>query len=177
MKTKKPQKTGLALPPGVSLPEGVLESDLRGPGYDPRRKRSDYEDYAKTSYETGALLPADPPKGERTYGDTASFELWYTQRFGWVIPTLTIKSARRLEAFGGTRRTYAVAVKDGKTVTCGMGPHVLKTLKVYAKLTRVEALRRYFDLRVAGAASAGDIRDRISTRRAQTVGRRRGDFW
>jgi hypothetical protein len=98
-----------------------------------------------------------------------SFEVWYTERFGWCIPTLRIGGHRRGLA---TERTYGVAVKDGGVVTMGRGPHVQAVVTVYVRKSRLRALQALLSLRDKGAGDAGAIRDRISTRRARGVLRR-----
>jgi hypothetical protein len=67
----------------------------------------------------------------------------------------------------------------GEPVTMGKGPHVLRTVTVYVRNGRKDALQKFLDLKVQGEAKAGDIRDRISTRRAQTALRRTnfGNDW
>jgi hypothetical protein len=122
------------------LPAGVLKADLQYRKWNPRKK----------------------------YESPVSFELWFTERFGWVIPTLFIRGARRADQ---QRRTYGVAVNGGEVVTVGLGPHVLETLTVYVYNDRRKALQQYLDLKVSGEGKAGEIRDRISTRRARTIAR------
>lgn len=98
----------------------------------------------------------------------ATFELWYVQRAGWVIPTLDIARAK----FGPARRTYAIALNDKQVYTVGNGPHVLAMTTVYVTNARLAALQPLLDLKTAGMGDAGMIRDRISTRRARTSLRR-----
>lgn len=150
----------------IALPVPVIPDDLVRPA-DSRIKM------ATESY--------DSPK-YTTYGGAIQFELWYTARFGWIIPTLQIAavSARRAARGATLRRTYAVAVKDGALVRAGFGPHVLEHHTVYVKATRLRALTPLLDLAIKGEAAAGDCRDRISTRRAQTAMRRQasgGGVW
>jgi hypothetical protein len=105
------------------------------------------------------------------------FDMWYTERFGWCIPTLFISRARR--GSGMNDRTYGTTLQ-GEPVTMGKGPHVLRTVTVYVRNSRKPALQTFLDLKLNGQAKAGDIRDRISTRRAQTVLRRQaygGGAW
>lgn len=96
----------------------------------------------------------------------ARFELWHVERFGWVIPTLPISGR------GDNLRTYAVEIAGGKVVSVGRGPHVHERHEVYVRKSRKEALQKYLDLKTAGEGDAGMIRDRISTRRANTALRR-----
>lgn len=99
------------------------------------------------------------------------FELWYTERFGWCIPTLFISRARR--GSNMQDRTYAVPVNDStQTVTVGKGPHVLKTVNVYVTEKNLKRLQTLVDIKVKGQGNAGQIRDNISTRRANTMARR-----
>jgi len=98
----------------------------------------------------------------------SDFELWYTERFGWCIPTLLIGKRRGAD----TRRTYAVRVSTGELVRIGQGPHVLETLKVYGRKTKSKAMKALLDIKAKGEVKAHDTRDRISTRRAR--GRR---YW
>lgn len=113
------------------------------------------------------------PKWSKTNRVVDSFELWYTERFGWVIPTLTISKAK----FGTARRTYAIAIKDGQICTVGNGPHVLAQTTVYVTPKRQKALQSFLDIRTKGQGNAGMIRDRISTRRANTSLRRAQFGW
>lgn len=105
------------------------------------------------------------------------FDMWYTERFGWCIPTLFISKARR--GSGMNDRTYGTTL-DGTPVTMGKGPHILKTVTVYVRGSRKAVLQKFLDLKVNGQAKAGEIRDRISTRRVQTILRRQsfgGGAW
>ncbi len=131
----------------IALPDGITTADLL---------RRDYENPIERAPEG---LP---------YEDH-DLELWYTPRFGWCIPTLDISNSRR----GMPRRTYGVAIggtRDGKrgaVVTMGNGPHVLATVRVYVRKCNVARVTPFLELRREGQGSAGSIRDRISTRRAQ----------
>jgi hypothetical protein len=122
----------------VALPSDITETDLKYPDY----KSKDQ------------LVPQY---------DNNQFELWYTQQMGWCIPTLRIGGSGR---YGSTPRTYATTL-DGKQVRIGKGPHVLRTVTVYVRQSRVKVLQKYLDLRTAGAVTSNTIRDRISSRRAQ----------
>jgi hypothetical protein len=118
----------------VKLPDGVLVSDTKYPGL------GEEQDY------------------------NSMFDLWYTERFGWCIPTLLISSGRKVNM---PDRTYATTL-DGEPVRIGKGPHVKRTVKVYVRLSRKEALQKFIDLKLAGQETSNDIRDRISTRRLRT---------
>lgn len=104
-----------------------------------------------------------------------SYTLHYTERFGWIVATLPISKGRR----GNTDRTYGITVKnrngysDEKSlVTVGNGPHVLRTISVHVTKGRQKELQWLMDLHRDGMAKAGDTRDRISTRRANTIAAR-----
>jgi len=96
-------------------------------------------------------------------GDWGVLTFYKTQGLGWVIATLKIGGGRN----GRDDRTYGVIVETGKQCRVGNGPHVLATVRVYVRQSRVEALKRYIDLYGQGVADSNQIRDRISTRRAQ----------
>lgn len=128
-----------------ALPKGILVGDLQRPAYD----------------ATDKLV-----NSVGTYG---SFELWYTTGFGWCIPTLLISSNSRRVSRTGSERTYAARVSDSATVRIGMGPHVTERVTVYVRQSRLTALQPFLDTMTKGAGSAGTIRDRISSRRAQGV--------
>lgn len=104
-----------------------------------------------------------------------SFELWFTERFEWCIPTLLISRASRRSS-QTTDRTYGIAL-DGQIVRIGRGPHVLKTVTVYVKESRKEKLQKFLDLKLKGEQGAGEIRDNISTRRANSALNRGGGAW
>lgn len=144
----------------VALPEGVLETDLNPPKYG-------------TKGNSDLFLREN---GEK-YGAVLSFELWYTERFGWCIPTLEIRKASSRSRIAGTnstdRRSYGISLR-GEIVTIGLGPHIKRTCTVYVKASRQDKLQKFLDLRVKGLEQAGGIRDRISSRRADTIARRSG---
>lgn len=133
----------------IALPKGIVASDLKYPSY----KSKD------------GLVPWSA-RGN-------SFELWVVGLSGealeWFIPTLHIANASRRAGPGATtERTYATRVKDGKGgYRIGRGPHVKGTLTVYVRKSRVAALAPFLDMRTKGQEVAGQIRDRISSRRAQ----------
>lgn len=77
---------------------------------------------------------------------------------GWVLTTLPIT---------GNGRTYGTIVETGSPCRVGRGPHVLQTVQVYVSKARRAALQKYVDLHEKGMADAGQIRDRISSRRAE----------
>jgi hypothetical protein len=130
-----------------ALPKGITAADL---------KRPDYKEFEREKVHT---VPYDDRQ----------FDLWYVTAFGWCIPTLQISSGgpRRRSAGVTQPRTYAVIVETGKVCRVGAGPHVLETATVYVRPKTLKALQPYLDLRTKGAADAGQVRDRISSRRAQ----------
>jgi hypothetical protein len=104
------------------------------------------------------------------------FELWYTERFGWCIPTLLIsKGNSHTRSRGLAERTYGIAIKDSQAVRMGMGPHVKERHTVYVYESTQPRLQKYLDLQAKGQEIAGDTRDRISSRRMATA-RRRADW-
>jgi len=84
-----------------------------------------------------------------------------TDRFGWCIATLSI----------GKDRSYGISVDDGKIVSMGVADQTRK-ITVYIRQSRVESLQKYIDLFKKGLDDANSIRDRISTRRSNTIMRR-----
>lgn len=145
-----------------ALPVPVQASDLIPPSYK----------------ATGRNAQAYEGEGYRQ--ERLMFDLWHTARFGWCIPTLQIRhagAAIRSRNAGITQdRTYAVEVSTGRVTRIGFGPHVTAQVTVYVTERRREALQPLLNLRTKGQADAGDIRDRISTRRAQTALRRTDAF-
>jgi hypothetical protein len=143
----------------IALPKGIVDRDLTPP--------KSYRDYAFYSPSHKGGEPQIPH----------SFELWYTEGFGWVIPTLDISRNRRLIAKGYQRRTYAVTVEGARLVSVGHGPHVLRSVKVHVRKSRLAALRPFVSTLWDGEAKAGSYRDRLSSRRMRTSARRSGWGW
>ncbi len=83
----------------------------------------------------------------------------------WVLTTLLISRAGRGSSV--TDRYYSIGVADSKVYTVGRGPHVVAEITVYLSKDNIDRLRKYVDLWRKGMAEAGQIRDRISSRRAQ----------
>lgn len=142
------------------LPAGLLPADIADPGYDSRVQDETLGKAIQGHWSSG----------------TDRFEVWYTERFGWVVPTLVIRDvpgyrARRQVPDGTVRRSYAVVLRDGSLVRCGMGPHVLKSLTVYLRKGSVKRLRPIIARIHDGAVKASVARDELSTRRM--TGRRR----
>jgi hypothetical protein len=108
---------------------------------------------------------------EQPFDVLHTLTLYETERFGWVVTTLHIRNPGRRHRSDAQARTYGVT-KDGNVVTVGLGPHVKRTLTVYVTRGRAEALKTLVELHERGMADAGSIRDRISSRRAQTTLRR-----
>lgn len=127
--------------------------------------------------ETDLKYPKWKSKAKHLYD--MDFDLWYTERFGWCIPTLTISAARR--GSGYQDRTYGVPINDStSTITMGKGPHVLRVVTVYVTEANIKRLQTLVDIKQKGLGKAGQIRDSISTKRMNTMARRNsygGGFW
>jgi hypothetical protein len=90
----------------------------------------------------------------------------------WYIATLRIGSGRQY-----ADRTYAIDL-NGHVARIGKGPHVKETIRVYIRKQRLNALQKYLDLYQQGLNDASQIRDRISSRRAQgQLERASGNTW
>lgn len=138
------------------LPPDVLPADLE---YKTAGKSIPYEKLKELGldYSTG------------WYG---LFKFYKTQKSGWILCTLPIRAASRHgRSQGQTDRTYGVDMR-GQVHCVGIGPHVVKTVEVRLTVKNLKRLMKYVELWKKGMASAGVIRDRISTRRAQTISRR-----
>jgi hypothetical protein len=127
------------------LPSDIKALDL---------KRPEFDDVDK--------LARIPTGSESWQYELATFEMWYTEQMGWCIPTLLIAKAGR----ASTDRTYATTLA-GKQVRIGRGPHVKRVVTIYVRESRLKELKHYFDLQRDGAEVSNQIRDRISSRRAQ----------
>ncbi len=121
------------------LPKGIAQSDLERIPYDSKDQVPDSQ------------------------WDDREFEIWLVKDWGWCIPTLLISSSRR----AATDRTYAVRISGQQQVRIGRGPHVLKTLTVYVRKSRLDAMQQYLDMRKGAKVEAHQTRDRISSRRLQ----------
>jgi hypothetical protein len=106
---------------------------------------------------------------------TDSFELYYTNRFGWCIATLEIAKAKRNYA----TRTYGISIKDHQTVSMGNGPHVLAHHVVVVHDQNRARLKTYLDLRAEGMKKSQECRDFRSTARSvrSTYGRNMGGLF
>jgi hypothetical protein len=132
--------------PVIALPKQVRESDLKSPSYKSKVKRHWDKD----------------------------FDLHYTERFGWVVPTLLISRASGRRS-GYQDRTYATSM-DGVNCRVGLGPHIKRTVHVYVTDKNLERLQPILDIRSTGAEAANDKRDHISTRRMNSRSLRRTWF-
>ena len=176
----------------ILLPKDILESDLIRPKhfYETKEGKAFFN-----RKEPKDMSQADRDKDfevHRKLNDAfdarpdvklvQEFEMWYTNVMGWCIPTLLIRNAsarQRMNAYSkgmaSSDRTYAISL-DGKPCRIGMGPHVLRQIHVYVTQAREAALRPYLELLGKGEITSNEIRDRISTRRAQGSERRRNSF-
>jgi len=132
-------KRTAAAPPTVDLPPGVTAKDTVYPSYTSKDR----------------LV--------RDAGDYGRLTFYKARGFGWVLATLRIRKGRG----GSTDRTYGVIVSTGKQCRVGCGPHVERELTVYVRDSRAKALATYVTMYANGVADSNQIRDRISTRRAQ----------
>lgn len=140
MKKKKPEIPTLPAP----LPKGVTDGDRVGR-------------FPKT------------PAASRARLYEFDFELWYSDRMGWCIPTLPIGGRTQP---GLAPRTYGIRVEDKSLVSMGGGPHVRAQVPIYVTTKNQARLQWLLDLKQLGMEKAGEYRDTLSTRRAQTRGRR-----
>ena len=147
------------------LPKGILVSDLSRPKYVPGPETD-----GMTDAESDALWDAHWAEQEKVRVEH-TFEFYKTEQFGWVMLTLHISnpSSRQRSRGVNTTRSYAVPVNDPDSIVrVGLGPHVTDRFTLYIRRDRLEALQFFVDLNNKGkAGSAGNVRDRISTRRAQ----------
>lgn len=98
-----------------------------------------------------------------TAGNHGTLTFYLTDKMGWCISTLPISQSRK----GYANRTYAIRIEDGSIVTVGNGPHVKVDVMIYIRNSRIKVLQEYVELYNKGMIEAGNIRDRISSRRAQ----------
>lgn len=126
------------------LPAGIKQSDLQ---------MKSWKDMAYDSDGNG--------------NNTNHFELWLVkdikEGLTWFIPTLLISKNNR-NSYGS--RTYAVDL-SGRLCRIGKGPHVVQTLTVYLKKNNIIRLQKYLDLKKNGSEKSNQVRDRISSRRAE----------
>ncbi len=133
--------------PKLNLPKDIEAKDLTYPNLKERLTKAQRKKLEALGFD---------------YYET-SFELWETESNEFFIPTLEISGARR----GGSRRTYAVGIADGKTYRIGKGPHVKAQHTVHLKKANFKRLLRFMVLKIGGSSAANQVRDRISSRRAQ----------
>lgn len=153
MTRKTTRKTAATPKPAADLPPDVVATDTKWP--------------EKGILGNSKLAPLG--LGYES-GFTGVLTFYRTERFGWVLTTLGISKGKRYS--GQTDRSYGISIKDEGLVTVGKGPHVLATVEVYLSDANLPRLQKYLDLWKKGMAKAGDTRDRISTRRANTIARR-----
>jgi len=124
----------------IELPKGMRETDLVRPKYGSKTKLASWDTH---------------------------FDMFYVEDWGWCIPTLLIKKASRNARDRGvaTDRYYATRVDTGELVRIGHGPHVLRTVRVIVKESRLKGLKRFLDLKAAGEIEAHKARDRRATGR------------
>jgi hypothetical protein len=135
----------------TALPPGITAADLKFPSYEDRADRLDDQ------------------------GDHGQLTFYNTTGFGWCIATLLINRASSRSRHQSAR-TYAVRVSDGAGVRIGTGPHVLNTVTVYLRKSRLAVLQKYIDLYQKGAIQANTTRDRISSRRAEGIQKRAAGY-
>lgn len=80
----------------------------------------------------------------------------YSDRFGWVVQTLSINARQN--------RSYGTPL-SGEIVTCGNASS--KIISVYVTESRQAHLKEWIDAKAKGMESAGNVRDRIGSRRAE----------
>lgn len=130
----------------IPLPKGMIAKDLEYPKYDSRDQLA--HDVRHNRFEMYAV----------------SFRNGSTE---WVIATLQISNGSRRNPAASSARTYAVRVSNGALCRVGKGPHVKATIAVYVRKSRVAALASLLKLLDKGEEEAHQVRDRISSRRAQ----------
>jgi hypothetical protein len=141
------------------LPNGILVSDLKYPESLP--------------YPDGEMSDADWDARHAEQAKTRvehTFTFYKTAQFGWCMLTLHISNGSRNQRARGvtTERSYAVPVNNPDSIVrVGLGPHVTDQFTLYLRRDRLDALKFYVELNNKGLAAAGNVRDRISTRRAQ----------
>jgi len=96
-------------------------------------------------------------------GQHGMLTFYKTDSIGWCVMTLDISRGRGNNA----DRKYGIRVAGGGVVRVGNGPHVKEQVTIYVRKSRAAALKKYTDLYTEGLTRAGEIRDRISSRRAQ----------
>lgn len=115
------------------------------------------------------------PRGLPSYIPT-EMKLYRTEA-GWMLCTLYISSPGKRNRSPSQDRYYAIGVGDKKIYTVGRGPHVLEEMTVYLSEKNKQRLSTLIELFQEGLSQAGQIRDRISSRRAQGAMRRRDEWY
>lgn len=116
-----------------------------------------------------------PKYNKKTYTPVKqTYEFYKTERFGWVMLVLHIRNASSNQKARGidTQRSYAICIESGKICTVGLGPHVKEKFTLHVTEKNEERLEEYIKLFCEGSETANSIRDRISSRRANTIARR-----
>jgi len=105
-------------------------------------------------------------EGHHKDGFPAAKTLLYTdpELFRSLLERIARATARR--GSNVADRTYATTL-DGKSVRIGFGPHVRARHTVFVSKSRLAVLQKFLDLRKQGQVTSNEIRDRISSRRAQ----------
>jgi hypothetical protein len=134
--------------PEIALPAGITAADLEHRC--PHKSVAAYDKWR----EANKLLAYPQPR---------SLTLYNTERFGWIVTTLLIKSGTRRNV---SDRSYGVTL-DGQLVRVGFGPHVRRKIEVYLRESRMTDLQPFLDLYNQGLERAHESRDTLSTRRAQ----------
>lgn len=90
------------------------------------------------------------------------FEMYLVHGTEWHIATLQIAVAKN----GYADRTYSTTL-DGKIHRIGRGPHVTNTITVYVGSDNHKRLQPLLETLKQGEIKSHEIRDRISSRRAE----------
>jgi hypothetical protein len=104
-------------------------------------------------------FPVGVTEADKKYpkkGYIGSMEFLQSNRFGWCVKTLPIN---------GRGRSYGMSA-EGTVVTMGGRPDD-QPLYIYIHEGNQARLQKWIDLKAKGVGTAGDIRDRIGSRRAQ----------
>lgn len=131
----------------TELPKGVTKYDLEYPKYDARLK-------VKGRKEPGGYKDPSVPMTPGGYDSTLTFI--ESGRIGWVVATLSINAR--------TNRTYAVDL-EGSVFT--VGNPASRVVTVHVKESRAKALTPWIEAHKKGLEIAGNVRDRIGSRRAE----------
>lgn len=83
----------------------------------------------------------------------------------WCAGVLKIGS--RAAGLGYGDRTYAIRLPAGTLCRIGGGPHVKSTRTLYLSEKRAKELKEFVAALEKGRAEAGQVRDRVSSRRVE----------